>query len=133
MRQISIKWHVSDIFIRLLWQNVITVIFFNTKRSTPGIIDLEPCEKFWMKAFFAHPKFLEVLIIWSIWTEFINRILSGYHTKFSTSAQCAFRLSITFIYCNTHEYQQVDLLVQANLEILVNFTTKLNTLYWACG
>ena len=72
MRQISIKWHVSDICIRLLWQNVTTVIFFNTKRSTPGIIDLEPCEKFWMKAFFAHPKFLEVLIIRSIWTEFIS-------------------------------------------------------------
>ena len=78
MKQIFIKWHVSDICIILLLKNVTTVIFSNSKRSTPGIIDLEPCEKFWMKVFFAHPKFSEALIIRSFWTEFIRNYFYEY-------------------------------------------------------
>ena len=82
MKQIFIKWHVSDIRIILLWKNITTVIFSNSKRSTPGIIDLEPCEKFWMKVFFAHPKFSEALIIRSFWTEFIRNYFYEYCYNF---------------------------------------------------
>ena len=84
MKQIFIKWHVSDICIILLWKNITTrtVIFSNSKRSTPGIIDLEPCEKFWMKVFFAHPKFSEALIIRSFWTEFIRNYFYEYCYNF---------------------------------------------------
>ena len=82
MKRIFIKWHVSDICIILLWKNITTVIFSNSKRSTPGIIDLEPCEKFWMKVFFAHPKFSEALIIRSFWTEFIRNYFYEYCYNF---------------------------------------------------
>ena len=82
MKQIFIKWHASDIRIILLWKNITTVIFSNSKRSTPGIIDLEPCEKFWMKVFFAHPKFSEALIIRSFWTEFIRNYFYEYCYNF---------------------------------------------------